>query len=97
MRVPSACAGCQRPDGCAEATQQPPSRAGQALLLLKSSDKVAADLAPPRAPGAAGVRHCLVLRKYRTLNAALEFRCFVVDGLVAGISQRRCARGPSPG
>jgi len=66
------------------------------LTLLKSSDFVAHDLchsfdyctdrdggAPPRPDG-----YCLVLREWRSLNEASEFRCFVHGRRLLGVSQR---------
>ena len=56
----------------------------QVLLLLKSSDKVSEDLSKQ------DVQHCIMLRKYRSINAGLEFRCFVKDARIVAISQLRC-------
>jgi hypothetical protein len=56
----------------------------QVVLLLKSSDKVSEDLSRQDVP------HCILLRKYRSINAGLEFRCFVKDERVVAITQFRC-------
>ena len=65
-------------------------------LLLKSSDFITHDLEhafdgcvdiSPTAL-APKIDYCLVLRKYFTLNPALEFRCFVRDRQLIAVSQR---------
>lgn len=55
------------------------------LLLLKSSDFVAHDLT--HAP-----THdmYLSLRKWKSIQSSMEFRCFVKDKSLIGISQRKC-------
>lgn len=65
-------------------------------LLLKSSDHVVDDLEAPFAAAddvsKDNVEHQmipeLVLRQWREINPALEFRVFVRDGRILGISQR---------
>jgi len=53
------------------------------FLLLKSSDFINHDLSqlPPD-------QFVLVLRKWYNLNVSMEFRCFVKNGALIGISQR---------
>mmetsp|Transcript_14218 Transcript_14218/g.28646 ORF Transcript_14218/g.28646 Transcript_14218/m.28646 type:complete len:327 (+) Transcript_14218:50-1030(+) len=65
------------------------------FTLLKSSDFVAHDLChsfddcTDREGGAPGPeRFCLVLREWRSLNEACEFRCFVRDRELRAVSQR---------
>jgi hypothetical protein len=72
--------------------------AAQVLLLLKSSDKVAGDLCAaergyPPPPPPCGHHHYLMLRKFRNINPALEFRCFVRDRVLVALSQRRWVIG----
>ena len=57
----------------------------QVLLLLKSSDKVSNDLSKRQ-----HAQHCIMLRKYRSINAGLEFRCFAAGGRLVAITQLRC-------
>lgn len=65
-------------------------------LLLKSSDFVSHDLTQPfkyctddeNLKNETSVKYELVLRKWQELNPAYEFRCFVKDGHLVGISQR---------
>ena len=73
-----------------EAELRRTNRAGQVVLLLKSSDKVAENLA--RDPGP----HWLMLRKFRSINPALEFRCFVARRKLLAMSQRQCVHHCSP-
>ncbi|KAJ3067721.1 hypothetical protein HDU98_009068 [Podochytrium sp. JEL0797] len=71
---------------------------GEIFLLLKSSDFITHDLtcpfeacteimdaAPPRSTPES---YHLVLRKWYDLVPSMEFRCFVKDGVLVGISQR---------
>lgn len=86
--------------------------ADEVLLLLKSSDRAAHDLASVRelqraAHGGPALAHDgdegkgteqgdhtpvvrpqLVLKRYHDLDNGLEFRCFVLKGHLAGVSQR---------
>ncbi|XP_052800656.1 cell division cycle protein 123 homolog isoform X2 [Mya arenaria] len=65
-------------------------------LLLKSSDFISHDLTEPfkfctddeNLKNETTVKYELVLRKWRELNPAYEFRCFVKGNTVIGISQR---------
>lgn len=72
------------------------TNADDIYLLLKSSDHVVDDLEAPFAaaddvPTNNDVQEVipeLVLRRWREINPALEFRVFVRDGRILGISQR---------
>jgi hypothetical protein len=66
-------------------------------LLLKSSDFITHDLehafddcidTPPTSMKASDIPYILVLRPYFQINTAFEFRCFVRDRTLIGISQR---------
>ncbi|XP_060603753.1 cell division cycle protein 123 homolog [Ruditapes philippinarum] len=65
-------------------------------LLLKSSDFISHDLTQPfkhccddeNLKNETSVKYELVLRKWQELNPAYEFRCFVKDNKLIGISQR---------
>ena len=65
-------------------------------LLLKSSDFITHDLEHAfegcvdieEGDPAPKIDYCLVLRKYFTLNPALEFRCFVRERKLIAVSQR---------
>lgn len=71
---------------------------GDIYLLLKSSEFISHDLMQPfkdcedasDATVAGDVKYVLVLRKWLSLNPSSEFRCFVKNGAVVGISQRDC-------
>ncbi|RKP07001.1 D123-domain-containing protein, partial [Thamnocephalis sphaerospora] len=72
--------------------------AEEVFLLLKSSDVVVHDLLHAYdtcdIPPAERPQPVLVLREWRTLNPAHEFRCFVRDHQLIGISQRDPAHYP---
>ncbi|KAI0463714.1 hypothetical protein LJB42_002719 [Komagataella kurtzmanii] len=59
------------------------SSVNDVYLLLNSSNYVAHDLKLETS-----IKYELVLRKWVEINPALEFRCFVRDGKLIGISQR---------
>jgi hypothetical protein len=67
---------------------------GDIYLLLKSSDFITHDLTQPfkhcsDIQGESNkVQYTLVLRKWLDVNPGTEFRCFVKDNTVVGISQR---------
>ena len=65
----------------------------EVLLLLRGSDRVAHDVcgAVPES-SAADVQHAIALRKWHDLDPGHEFRAFVVDGALAGVSQRDIAQ-----
>ncbi|KAI5949240.1 CDC123 [Candida theae] len=66
--------------------------ANDIYLLLKSSDHIVDDLLYPFSevedPKDVKVAYELVLKKWEDINPALEFRVFVKDGNILGISQR---------
>jgi len=74
------------------------STPGDIFLLLKSSDFVTHDLTMPfdccvdvddaAAAAAPEVKYELVLRKWASIATSMEFRCFVREGHLVGISQR---------
>ncbi|KAG7199970.1 hypothetical protein KM043_014398 [Ampulex compressa] len=59
-------------------------------LLLKSSDKIATDLQTVKSLANNGnpLHCCLVLKQWYDINPCTEFRCFVVEKELVGISQR---------
>lgn len=64
-------------------------------LLLKSSDRIATDLQNIRnhsgsqnAQNQFQLEPCLVLKQWYDINPCTEFRCFVMDNELVGISQR---------
>lgn len=70
------------------------STPGDVFLLLKSSSFVTHDLTAPfkdcddSSEADSHIDYCLVLRKWMDINPAYEFRCFVRDKELVGISQR---------
>lgn len=50
-------------------------------LLLKSSDKISQDLCTAEK---CQVSPCLVLKEWREINPAYEFRCFVINKVLVG-------------
>lgn len=65
------------------------------FLLIKSSDRIAFDLERmfeliPNATVGGPQQPTLVLRKWANLHPSMEFRCFVYNGTLLGISQRHC-------
>jgi len=61
------------------------SNAEEIILLLKSSDIVGNQILHSREKG---LPFILVLRKWYDLKPSMEFRCFVKDNVLIGISQR---------
>lgn len=67
---------------------------GDIYLLLKSSDFITHDLehafddCVPPVPSTATIQYDLVLRKWFDINPSVEFRCFVRERRVIGITQR---------
>ncbi|XP_058795477.1 cell division cycle protein 123 homolog [Phymastichus coffea] len=59
-------------------------------LLLKSSDRISQDLSMLRSINDkhCQIYPCLVLKKWRDIDPCTEFRCFVVNKELVGISQR---------
>ncbi|KAL7641560.1 UNVERIFIED_CONTAM: hypothetical protein RMT77_007433 [Armadillidium vulgare] len=69
------------------------SSPGDVYLLLKSSDFVTHDLTSPYKDCSdleecSETNYCLILRKWTEINPSDEFRCFVKDKELVGISQR---------
>lgn len=71
--------------------------ANDIYLLLKSSIFITHDLehafddcvdSPPKTISTADIPYTLILRPYFKINTAFEFRCFVKDRTIIGISQR---------
>lgn len=62
----------------------------EVYLLLKSSDRIAKDLSNVKTYSNCenSLTPCLVLKKWQDINPCTEFRCFVVDNELIGISQR---------
>eukprot|EP01039_Chlorochromonas_danica_P000283 gene281-302_t len=65
------------------------------FLLIKSSDRVAFDLERmfeliPNATVTVPQQPTLVLRKWANLHPSMEFRVFIYNGALLGISQRHC-------
>ncbi|KAJ8664518.1 hypothetical protein QAD02_006180 [Eretmocerus hayati] len=59
-------------------------------LLIKSSDRISKDLSSVRSCNDRSnlIKPCLVLKKWRDIDPCTEFRCFVVNRRLVGISQR---------
>ncbi|XP_042242060.1 cell division cycle protein 123 homolog isoform X2 [Homarus americanus] len=74
---------------------------GDVYLLLKSSNFVTHDLTTPFKDcddvdvADPSVDYCLVLRRWMEINPAYEFRCFVRNKELVGISQRDISQGYS--
>ncbi|XP_043675683.1 cell division cycle protein 123 homolog [Vespula pensylvanica] len=62
----------------------------EVYLLLKSSDRIANDLSVLKrwSDKENYPRPCLVLKQWRDINPCAEYRCFVIDDELVGISQR---------
>lgn len=62
----------------------------EVYLLLKSSDRIANDLSVLKrwSDREDYPRPCLVLKQWRDINPCAEYRCFVIDDELIGISQR---------
>ncbi|XP_003701549.2 translation initiation factor eIF2 assembly protein isoform X2 [Megachile rotundata] len=62
----------------------------EVYLLLKSSDRIAKDLSNVKCYSNCenSLTPCLVIKKWQDINPCTEFRCFVVDNELIGISQR---------
>lgn len=69
-------------------------QASQIYLLLKGSDFVGHDLHRPfqqcsdRPSAETSLKYCLILKPWLDINPGHEFRCFVYDGRLVGVSQR---------
>jgi len=73
------------------------SSLSQVYLLLKSSDHISHDLTMPfddcedKNESSLQISYSLVLRKWLDINPSTEWRCFVKNGDLIGISQRDTA------
>lgn len=66
----------------------------EVYLLLKSSDRIANDLTIlKRWSDREGYpKPCLVLKQWKDINPCTEYRCFVIDNELVGITQRDMSR-----
>ena len=64
----------------------------QIYLLLKSSSRISSEIDTLKCNSSSeNVKFSLIIRKWSNLHPAMEFRCFVVNGIPIGASQRDCS------